>query len=191
MALENLVGPDIFIDNLVRTNPAVDDPVSQGQGHLTGIKNSLLNSFPNITAAVTASVDQLNGVSPVFTGTPTAPTAANGTNTTQIATTAYVLAQLFVSQITQQLGYSQTWTNVTASRASGNNYTNGTGRPIQILFRLSSASSSTLSFTVNGQAMPSLAAVGGAQSISFIVPPTQTYSVTWTNGASVVWTELR
>jgi hypothetical protein len=30
--------------------------------------------------------------SPAFTGTPTAPTAANGTNTTQLATTAYVLA---------------------------------------------------------------------------------------------------
>ena len=30
--------------------------------------------------------------SPAFTGTPTGPTAANGTNTTQLATTAYVLA---------------------------------------------------------------------------------------------------
>src|SRR5262245_17272350 len=30
--------------------------------------------------------------SPTFTGTPAAPTAPNGTNTTQIATTAYVLA---------------------------------------------------------------------------------------------------
>src|SRR5205823_8910995 len=30
--------------------------------------------------------------SPAFTGTPTAPTAANGTNTTQLATTAFVLA---------------------------------------------------------------------------------------------------
>ena len=32
--------------------------------------------------------------SPVLTGTPTAPTAANGTNTTQIATTAFVTAAL-------------------------------------------------------------------------------------------------
>ena len=31
-------------------------------------------------------------VSPAFTGTPTTPTAANGTNTTQMASTAYVLA---------------------------------------------------------------------------------------------------
>lgn len=34
----------------------------------------------------------LSATSPAFSGTPTAPTAANGTNTTQIATTAYVLS---------------------------------------------------------------------------------------------------
>jgi microcystin-dependent protein len=34
----------------------------------------------------------ISAVSPAFTGTPTAPTAAAGTNTTQIATTAFVLA---------------------------------------------------------------------------------------------------
>lgn len=34
----------------------------------------------------------LTAVSPAFTGTPTAPTASPGTNTTQIATTAFVLA---------------------------------------------------------------------------------------------------
>lgn len=33
----------------------------------------------------------ISSVSPAFTGTPTAPTAAQGTNTTQIATTAFVL----------------------------------------------------------------------------------------------------
>jgi hypothetical protein len=32
----------------------------------------------------------VNSVSPVFTGTPTAPTATAGTNTTQLATTAFV-----------------------------------------------------------------------------------------------------
>jgi microcystin-dependent protein len=34
----------------------------------------------------------ISSVSPAFTGTPTAPTAAQGTDTTQIATTAFVLA---------------------------------------------------------------------------------------------------
>lgn len=35
--------------------------------------------------------------SPTFTGTPAAPTAAQGTNTTQLATTAYVQAEVGVS----------------------------------------------------------------------------------------------
>jgi len=40
----------------------------------------------------TGTGDNVFAVSPAFTGTPTAPTASNGTNTTQIATTAFVLA---------------------------------------------------------------------------------------------------
>lgn len=39
-------------------------------------------------------------LSPAFTGTPIAPTAAGGTNTTQIATTAYVLAAIASGAIT-------------------------------------------------------------------------------------------
>ena len=37
-------------------------------------------------------VNYVSAASPTFTGTPTAPTAADGTNTTQLATTAFVTA---------------------------------------------------------------------------------------------------
>jgi len=47
------------------------------------------NEFNAISVAVSTKADT---VSPTFTGTPTAPTASPGTNTTQIATTAFVLA---------------------------------------------------------------------------------------------------
>ena len=43
-------------------------------------------------------------VSPAFTGTPTAPTAAAGTNTTQLATTAYVVGTAFSSALPGQTG---------------------------------------------------------------------------------------
>lgn len=82
MALENLVGPDIYIDNLVRTNPAIDDPVSQGDDHLRGIKNSLLNSFPNITGPVTATQDQINAAASAPMGT----ALANVTGSRALAT---------------------------------------------------------------------------------------------------------
>jgi len=62
MALENLVGSDKFLSNLVRTNPAIDDPLQEGDNHLTGIKNVILNSFPNITAAMTLTAAQLNAL---------------------------------------------------------------------------------------------------------------------------------
>jgi hypothetical protein len=49
--------------------------------------------FNNIATAVGTKADL---ISPTFTGTPAAPTASPGTNTTQLATTAYVTAALQV-----------------------------------------------------------------------------------------------
>jgi hypothetical protein len=49
-------------------------------------------SLPVSTATQTALDLKANLASPTFTGTPTAPTATVGTNTAQIATTAFVLA---------------------------------------------------------------------------------------------------
>ena len=43
-------------------------------------------------ALQTAVNSKANSISPAFTGTPTAPTAALGTNTTQLATTEFVVA---------------------------------------------------------------------------------------------------
>lgn len=56
--------------------------------------NFTINGTATITGALSGSTAAFSGaissVSPTFTGTPTAPTAAPGTNTTQIATTAFV-----------------------------------------------------------------------------------------------------
>lgn len=62
-----------------------------------------VSSFNTRTGAITLlnnDITAAGGVvaaSPAFTGAPTAPTAVVGTNTTQIATTAFVLAQIAVS----------------------------------------------------------------------------------------------
>ena len=55
-----------------------------------------------ITMATIAGLDSSKAAlaSPTFTGTPAAPTAATSTNTTQIATTAYVKAQLADTALT-------------------------------------------------------------------------------------------
>ena len=49
---------------------------------------SVSTSGSNVTVAADSGIARL--ASPTFTGTPAAPTAASGTNTTQVATTAFV-----------------------------------------------------------------------------------------------------
>lgn len=77
--------------------PGSNDIVKYGDDNLRGIKYALKFSFPNVTAPITASVNQLNGVGPTFsdailTGTPVSPTFVPGTNNNALATTAFVTA---------------------------------------------------------------------------------------------------
>lgn len=62
MALEDLTGTDKFIDALNVDNPLNTDRKSQGDDHLRGIKNVLKNTFPNLSAVVVATADQLNSI---------------------------------------------------------------------------------------------------------------------------------
>ena len=89
MALESLS----FITSLNASNPVhATDQVSQGDDHLRGVKSTLLNSFPNVNAAVDLTptefnyLDGVTGVTgsgnlalsaaPTFTGTLTAAAIA-------------------------------------------------------------------------------------------------------------------
>jgi hypothetical protein len=56
--------------------------------------------------------------SPALTGTPTAPTASGSTNTTQIATTAFVLAQVFTGALPGQSGNAGKYVTTDGSTAS-------------------------------------------------------------------------
>jgi len=59
MALEDLTGTK-YIDDLVATNPAAGDNVSEGDDHIRGIKNVLLTTFPGLDGAVNATDTELN-----------------------------------------------------------------------------------------------------------------------------------
>ena len=67
--------------------------------------------FTAIASAISSKADTN---SPALTGTPTAPTAASNTNTTQIATTAFVIAQAGTA-ITAERTATATLTNKTIS----------------------------------------------------------------------------
>lgn len=96
------------------------------------------------------------------------------------------------------IGDGQTWQNVTGSRAYGTNYTNTTGRPIQVIVETlnsTSAAFGLLTPTVGGVALPAARSVNNQSSayVSFIVPVGATYSVANSGTAMTLtnWSELR
>jgi hypothetical protein len=70
----------------VPTCATVTVPIASG---VTGLGTGVATA---LASAATGSGSPVLAVSPAMTGTPTAPTATVGTNTTQLATTAFVLA---------------------------------------------------------------------------------------------------
>ena len=62
MALEDLLGPDVFWQALVRTNPEGSDPKSQGDDHIRGVKNVALNTNPRVNAAANWSSAESNQI---------------------------------------------------------------------------------------------------------------------------------
>jgi hypothetical protein len=73
------------------TNFATKDTLPSGDSNKIVKGTELDNEFNSIAGAISSKADL---ASPSFTGTPAAPTAVFGTNTTQLATTAFVTAAL-------------------------------------------------------------------------------------------------
>jgi len=63
-------------------------------GYVDGVTSAIQTQIDSKLATATASSTYAPLASPALTGTPTAPTAAANTNTTQVATTAYVQTEL-------------------------------------------------------------------------------------------------
>jgi hypothetical protein len=76
------------------TQLATTQFVSTAVSNLVGTAPTVLDTLGEISAAIAQDGNFATTVapkaSPIFTGTPTAPTAAEGTNTTQLATTEFV-----------------------------------------------------------------------------------------------------
>jgi len=129
------------------------------------------------------------------TNATTSTTQSVGDNTTAIATTAFVQASYVGSP-------SQTWTDVTASRAFGTTYTNSTGRPILVCV-VATSSGLNGNKLVNGNISGTAVISNGFNSttgnnfpsVTFVVPNGSTYSAD-TTGSNVTitlaqWFELR
>lgn len=76
------------------------------------------NSGSDVEVSTSSITSKANLASPAFTGTPTAPTASVGTNTTQIATTAYVTANSKLVRVSQASNSTRTGLGNASSRAT-------------------------------------------------------------------------
>ena len=81
------------------------------------------NSGSDVEVTTADITSKAGTASPTFTGTPAAPTAAQGTNTTQLATTAFVNAEI-AADLTAAIGTTvQAYDADTAKRDTTNTYT--------------------------------------------------------------------
>ncbi len=71
-----------------------------------GLGTMATETASNYLTTATASSTYAPLASPALTGTPTAPTAAVDTNTTQLATTAYVIGQVYLKSSTASSTYA-------------------------------------------------------------------------------------
>lgn len=126
-------------NNFILTESGVGNPVTVNAGGLVTLTSNLVTiAAASANHAVIKSQHDLKAdlASPALTGTPTAPTAAVGTNTTQLATTAFVQAtrpyKVYTALLTQTgasaptvsvlentLGGTVVWTRTTTGNYLG------------------------------------------------------------------------
>lgn len=122
----------------------------------------------------------------------TVPETVAGVRTDRAVNPAGLAA--FVASGGGGLGYSQTWQNVTGSRAFDTTYTNTTGRTIVFSASPNAASNDTYDVLIDGISIGRL--IYGTATVTMmlqgIVPPGSTYRINQTGAATLTsWTELR
>lgn len=98
---------NIAIAQSAVTNLTTDLAAKADATAISNIDNTSDADKPVSTAQQTALNLKADLASPALTGTPTAPTAAQATNTTQIATTAFVQSNLTASLLRSALGIGE------------------------------------------------------------------------------------
>jgi len=164
--------------------------ISAAAGALAGnvtYGNTTVNLGGTATTVGNLTLTNTNVATGVIGSAVTATTQAAGTSNTAVATTAFVN--------NTALGVSQTWQDVTASRALNTTYTNSTGKPIMVIVGCISAGGAyDPTIVINSTTLNRFGAAvnNGAYALaSFIVPNGQTYSITATSATLASWSELR
>lgn len=103
-------------DYVKSTNFAAKDSLASGNINKIVKGTEIDTEFTNIATSIATKADL---ASPTFTGTPAAPTATVGTNTTQIATTAFVTTAIPLGINEAVITNAREVTTVSATSATG------------------------------------------------------------------------
>lgn len=154
-------------------------------------------TWGSITGTLSDQTDLQNALdakaalsSPALTGTPTAPTASNGTNTTQIATTAFVLANAGTSadasETTKGIAELATQTETNTGTDDARIVT-----PLKLLFKNRKESTKTTGYTVAQTDDQGFLIANSASAIAFDFPSLEAGTIVTIiniNSGDVTWT---
>jgi hypothetical protein len=97
---------DITADAITATSATIGDVSNTELQYLNGVTSAVQTQLDAKLASATAATTYATLASPELTGTPLSTTAAADTNTTQIATTAYVVGQGYLKSATASSTYA-------------------------------------------------------------------------------------
>ena len=97
---------DITADAITATSATIGDVSNTELQYLNGVTSAVQTQLDAKLASATAATTYAPLASPTLTGTPLSTTAAVDTNTTQIATTAYVVGQGYLKSATASSTYA-------------------------------------------------------------------------------------
>ena len=184
-------GSGFIVDNLTTNDSAKALSAAQGKAlqdnKLEANKVGAANGVASLDANIKVPVSQLPNASTTDIGA----VQLNDTLTSASTSQALTAAQAKVLG-DRDFGIGQTYQDVTSNRTSGVMYTNGTGRPIQIIVEVASIDSELNTVEVGGIVIVSgdWGIYGMRPAFTFTVPVGSTYKLT-TNTTITRWVELR
>ena len=102
----DIVVDDITADAITATSATIGDVSNTELQYLNGVTSAVQTQLDAKLGSTTAASTYAPLADPTLTGVPAAPTAAADTNTTQIATTAYVVGQGYLKSATASSTYA-------------------------------------------------------------------------------------
>jgi hypothetical protein len=175
---------DITADAITATSATIGDVSNTELQYLNNVSSNIQTQLDAKLASATAATTYAPIASPTLTGTPLSTTAAADTNTTQIATTAYVVGQGYLKSATASSTYApltnanlvspvlqspEEVITVAATAATGTINVDLASSAIHY-YTANSAADFTFNFRGNGSTtLNSMLNVGGTISVAFMI----------------------